>query len=734
MAAIGTPGADTPLANMSPQPPRDDEQDFLDDFVLEDGPELAQASEGDGLDDLFAVPEGIGLTEPVAQPGEAPAHCDPEDLLFQDHTGLVQASEQFAEPVGFVEDADAVWQGEGLELDPPTNAAPTADSGDPIDFAIETDAEPEWEIDAEQELELVGADEPTNATHGDAAADGPGASGDVFPAGEFTAEELLQQMAASDPFDGDAELPAEAAEELLAAEAPTTAEEIDEQALVLMEDGAETWAVAAQADELDAEFDAALVPAGAEQVDLELEEDTEAQPIEPGWEPLPFANMDALAEVHEVGVPESELLELAPTGYEEPLDEAATETDPAPVLAGPMAWRAQASLSAGVDEDLYQEHATEELAVVGGAQARRRPRRTAAWVAAAGLCIAGVAAAYGFLPEWTGVVAQPEPTVVGQVPRPALQVAVAPPPLPEPKTAMVVRVAQAEPVPPPPEPVASQPVLAAAEQAGTQPPQQGNLSKPNPPTVESVAVTAPEPKPAGDAPQAAIDVVGPTVAAPSAPLAVANPPAERSPESIPEAQPTASWPVAKAAAEVRRGSANGGRIRIGAGDALITDEPLVPTASQPVDGVLPGNRAFAQLQNGNYFIGNIKQIDASQVTLRLGRGEITLVRTELVKLLPLGTDDYEALQKVNSGSVRLTNRNRLVGSIISDIADDYVVLEFRSNRVMLPKAAVGEVVQGDGDASLRLATTREEDDWLRRLVERQLGTGLPAAPPAGSAR
>jgi hypothetical protein len=63
-----------------------------------------------------------------------------------------------------------------------------------------------------------------------------------------------------------------------------------------------------------------------------------------------------------------------------------------------------------------------------------------------------------------------------------------------------------------------------------------------------------------------------------------------------------------------------------------------------------------------------------------------------------------------------------------------VVLEFRSNRVMLPKAAVGEVVQGDGEAVLRLATTVEEDDWLRRLVERQLGTGLPAAPPSGSVR
>lgn len=48
---------------------------------------------------------------------------------------------------------------------------------------------------------------------------------------------------------------------------------------------------------------------------------------------------------------------------------------------------------------------------------------------------------------------------------------------------------------------------------------------------------------------------------------------------------------------------------------------------------------------------------------------------------------------------------------------------------MLPKALVGKVVQGEGDAAIRLDTTREEDDWLRQLIERQLGSGTGAEPP-----
>ena len=115
-------------------------------------------------------------------------------------------------------------------------------------------------------------------------------------------------------------------------------------------------------------------------------------------------------------------------------------------------------------------------------------------------------------------------------------------------------------------------------------------------------------------------------------------------------------------------------------------------ASQPValDGVMPGSRAFAQLHNGNYFIGKVKVIGGESITLRVETGEVTLDVGEIAQLTRLGSADYDQLQKVTKGFVRLTNNNRLVGGILSQIADDHVVLEFRSNRVMLPKSLIGE--------------------------------------------
>jgi hypothetical protein len=102
----------------------------------------------------------------------------------------------------------------------------------------------------------------------------------------------------------------------------------------------------------------------------------------------------------------------------------------------------------------------------------------------------------------------------------------------------------------------------------------------------------------------------------------------------------------------------------------------------------------------------------------------------IARLTELGSVDYEELQRVTSGFVRLRNNNRLVGGILSNIADDHVVLEFRKNRVILPRSLVGEVVQGESESAIRIDTTSEEDDWLRRLAEREVGAGANGAAPA----
>jgi hypothetical protein len=145
--------------------------------------------------------------------------------------------------------------------------------------------------------------------------------------------------------------------------------------------------------------------------------------------------------------------------------------------------------------------------------------------------------------------------------------------------------------------------------------------------------------------------------------------------------------------------------------------------AKALDGVMPGSRAFAQLHNGNYFIGKVKTVADEHITLRVETGEVTLATDQIAQLTRLGTSDYDELQKATKGFVRLTNNNRLVGGILKRIADDHIVLEFRSNRVMLPQSAIGEIVSGNGaDGNVRIGTTSEEENWIKSLAERELGT------------
>lgn len=140
-------------------------------------------------------------------------------------------------------------------------------------------------------------------------------------------------------------------------------------------------------------------------------------------------------------------------------------------------------------------------------------------------------------------------------------------------------------------------------------------------------------------------------------------------------------------------------------------------------GVRPGQRAFAQLRNGNYFIGRVKRVSADEVTLRADTGEVTLLRRDLAQLTRLGSAERHAVEEAAQGSVRLTNDNRLVGGILQRIEDDVIVLEVRQNRVVLPASAVGEIVEGDERGGVRLGTTGAEEQWLRERAERELKSG-----------
>jgi hypothetical protein len=334
--------------------------------------------------------------------------------------------------------------------------------------------------------------------------------------------------------------------------------------------------------------------------------------------------------------------------------------------------------------DLYME--AEEVAEPVGAPVRRgRGLRLVASLAAS-LTVLAAGAVVVLRPDWIGLGGEPERVQQVEVQRPNVVVAV---PTPE--------------APKPPEVV-------------TPPPDVDPTPVEPPPVPADPAPTDPSP-PADPVPQSGGEPVPVPVPSPGGANAWPVPETGTRPAPADPAAPRSTTP---------------NLVRVNE-ELMIGDEVGVADR-QGASGILPGSRAFAQLHNGNFFIGSVKSASADRITLRVEKGEVTLQVEAIAKLTELGSADYEDLQRVTSGFIRLTNNNRLVGGILSGIADDHVVLEFRKNRVMLPKSLVGEVVQGEAESEIRLDTTLEEDDWLRRLAERQIGTGVnPAPTPAPGA-
>lgn len=334
--------------------------------------------------------------------------------------------------------------------------------------------------------------------------------------------------------------------------------------------------------------------------------------------------------------------------------------------------------------------------------------------AAATLALVAGAAVVVLRPQWVGIPGQQaQPVAIAKVERPHVEVGLQPP--------AMVAVGEAETAPPVPvavQPVTTPPAPVAAVTPEPQPP----VATPTVVSPEPVK-TATEPIEAAKPEQPAPAVAQATPSNP-APAPAATPVAAPAATPVAVAQtPVVAWPVARGGDAAKASGARkpiGTLVRVG-DDTMLGEADADTGERRVVDGVIPGVKAFAQLRNGNFFIGSVKSVDAAQVTLRTSEGEVTLGKTELTRLTGLGSADYEALQKATDGFVRLTNSNKLVGGILSQIADDHVVLEFRSNRVILPRSAVGEVVAGPQGEGVRLGTTNEENDWVRKLAEREVG-------------
>jgi hypothetical protein len=618
--------------------PRDDDPDFLDDFILDD----AQERE---LDRLFDDPGANGKRPAGAGAGEAEgAAAGEEDVLFEDHTkAAADASESFGGGPPFSESGTSNWKGEELELeehgvpadDESGAATPAAKQKlgkakeaftEQLDSLLHSEqSEEDFGLDSERELELV---------------DAPDAMPEDAEAGDDAGDEAFV---------------------------------VDDA-----EDAAEAAPVGATGDDADE---------GAIE-GLEVSEEAEA--AEPGWEPLPQANVDNLAEAEVVAAEDG-----AGDGYEE----AATAEQPAPEPA---------LVGADVEgHDLYAEEAPAAPAqgVIGRSRRGGRVLRLLGSLAAS-VAVLGAAATVVLRPEWFGLRFEPDRIQRVELKRPKVELDVPQPP--------VVTLPEPEPQPVPakdPEPTTPK------DPEPRDPPPAGDPTEPAP------RVGAADPVP-----------TTPKDPVPGAEPAPANP--GTSPvAAVPVTDPGMGWPIQTGDNPMPAPGLAAHLVRVN-DDLMVGD--MSRSAQRPsvaIEGMLPGGRAFAQLHNGNYFIGAVKSVDARAITLRIGTGEITLDTGSIAKLTALGSAEYEELQKVTSGFIRLTNNNRLVGSILSGIADDHVILEVRSNRVMLPKSAIGEVVEGANESNVRIDTTREEDDWLRQMAERQLdGTdgGKPTAPPPPS--
>lgn len=640
------------------------------------------SDEPDFLDDDFAIdedltgkPELSELFEAEDEHAIAPAgeNPDEEDVLFTDHTEGLRTSESFTVEKSFREDAASTWNGDGLELEEQVGVPSEGEESPELVEAEETFAEElNTLLEGEEEFGL-------DSEH------------ELELVGGASAEQAPDEISMSGPF------------------------VIDEGEGSWQDEEAATPAAAAAEVETGDEFELAAAAAEAGH--------------EEGWEPLPASQMDTLAEVGEVAAADGEDVVYGDAAAEDELVGAAAAYRPALV---------------GDDEveghDIYADEAADNQLIVAPARRGRGLRLLMSLAASLALLAGG--AVVVLRPEWFGLRNEPERVQQVQVPRPKVAVTVPMPAQPggaattpktgepktgepktgEPKTGEPSAKDPGATVPPvTPMPTDPQPAGPTATD-----PQVAQVDPPKDPQATDPQATDPvPPKPPTD-PVATVD---PTPVPPTDP--VTPPTATPVPQTVPSAQ---AWPVpqtspsANLASNASRSPEVGSLVRVN-DDLMIGEPEALPPPVQGLEGVVPGTRAFAQLHNGNYFIGSVKAADADRLTLKMEHGEVTLQVASIARLTQLGSADYEQLQQVTSGFVRLTNNNRLVGSILSGIADDHIVLEFRSNRVMLPKSVIGEIVQGQGDDDVRLDTTREEDAWLRQMSERQLGSGQgPTAP------
>ncbi|MCA8970150.1 MAG: hypothetical protein KDC95_10215 [Planctomycetes bacterium] len=131
-------------------------------------------------------------------------------------------------------------------------------------------------------------------------------------------------------------------------------------------------------------------------------------------------------------------------------------------------------------------------------------------------------------------------------------------------------------------------------------------------------------------------------------------------------------------------------------------------------GIMRGAQAFAQLQNGHFFVGRVQKVQEDELVMTWDQAEITFLPGDLQKLMPLASQEANILKGGPEGYVKLKNQNKIWGQILEDLPD-VVTIQKGEHRIVIPKVAVAQVTK-EKRAEIRLG--KNDQDWSEDALPR----------------
>ncbi|GEM_PF-4918045 len=140
-------------------------------------------------------------------------------------------------------------------------------------------------------------------------------------------------------------------------------------------------------------------------------------------------------------------------------------------------------------------------------------------------------------------------------------------------------------------------------------------------------------------------------------------------------------------------------------------DPALSGFGPLLNAVHRGTQALAKLRNGNFFIGRVQKIVESELVLNIEGGEVTLIPSQLSKVIPLAHSELKLLRRAKSGVVRLKNNEKIRGTVLEDL-EDFITIEDEGARIYLPRSSVLAVVRKEKGKIV----VGEDEEWLQDEV------------------